>query len=916
MVDESPGDKKIKRFPDIVPDKITILKTQLSDLEGEVEKLMTDSKILDVELTGLKFEKEQLDKKYDDLKKEKEENEDKCASRIKELEIQLNDAKLEIKSLEEKKNSYDLALKTAYDVHKVQEEQLGTMKSIVENTRDIQQMTEEKVAELQRKINLLEEERAKFISNNEQFQQAMKEKEAMYETKLAEIFQIEKQLSAMNTMLGEKNAEIVELRKQIGDVETMKAELADAKDELEIERVKEKEMKKKDNQKNNAMKEMKQTFNTQLQQEKDKVLTLHQEANAKIAEEQAKTAAAQQMSTKLAQEKTGMEAAHARLVAELEAKKKELEDEMVKIKKTHGDNIIKDREIEEKERKIKILEDEVSSSAQTIFIQGEQRQKLQDQLDALQKELESKSAKYKAQLLKEQERMSDAMQNLRDVHSDTIHSYMDDITRSKLELPADYFLMQGNQRIYPATVPLEELDVVDQLTIGRNGIAIVRFSAPIHLLEAIKDHYLKDVVHLSEKSIIIYPNSIQPHPPPGEGLNQPATVDWIVPAKTSKGEPVPLKRFMDLLKKKRPQSEVTVEPGAENRVRWVFDVEHFSELEVVTKEDDAELGREEPSDLPMPLPPPEATKRPAPPLDSSTEKRARVVTKPGETPPGSPPAPLPGDPIDIEMSEITALLHQLQDRLPRVAPSRLPALQQDIARLAQRLRKVNTSRATVSRVAELTAKKPAVESLRRRVKDIGVAERISLAHELFFADANKGSLKDAKLKDMLVIHDVKDAIPYYMGNHMLDPTVFADPRIPVWLPNEFIRIAEVLDWIRDHPLGTPTRAMRIEYGGDMYYFNATIFTMFLLGYVDRDILAVDEGIMYEIFGVYRDFIYGSSLFNNPRMRALQTDMVSYTDQIKNPIHDTKDRLILLLFSVDKLYNVWEHEEWRPETTVI
>ena len=377
------------------------------------------------------------------------------------------------------------------------------------------------------------------------------------------------------------------------------------------------------------------------------------------------------------------------------------------------------------------------------------------------------------------------------------------IVEERNRMAALKYYMPPEYTINPPINGTNYLDTIPTLTISHNDYGSVVFSN-INLQE--NKYPLLSILRFGDGFIEVYPDATFPEgsplkPKTNEAFNRPAIV-------TLKGQRPPpgmgLKTYVDLL---RSVPDTVFQDYRGNVGEWVFKVEHF------------------------------------------TKYSAAAVLGGARSPP---------------TMETLANLRTENDALRREASS-LPAgeppssaFHHEVLRNARETARMTNEFAVRSRKITEKAAPPIVT--RRLINQLGIAERLSLSVELFYGDERFVDPKtkvNPKLKGMQVLHDSVHDIPLFMGTHMLMPDIFADPRVPVWLPPELIRVKDILGWVDNHPMRqafyTTVTSFQREYGRDLYYFNATIFALLILGYMDEKFFEEKAEESSAVFGMYYSY---------------------------------------------------------------
>ncbi|RKK99690.1 hypothetical protein BFJ68_g13095 [Fusarium oxysporum] len=123
---------------------------------------------------------------------------------------------------------------------------------------------------------------------------------------------------------------------------------------------------------------------------------------------------------------------------------------------------------------------------------------------------------------------------------------------------------------------------VTDLTIGRENVGVIRFKHPVDFTGIDLESLLGGLVILESRSATVYPDSFGLKPPPGEGLNVPASISlessW--PRKKTKGEDlseVEARRLVaSHIERLKSVTRTSFESYSEEVGTWTFSVNRFS----------------------------------------------------------------------------------------------------------------------------------------------------------------------------------------------------------------------------------------------------------------------------------------------------------------------------------------------------
>ncbi|KAM0080498.1 hypothetical protein ACKRZS_007343 [Fusarium odoratissimum] len=123
---------------------------------------------------------------------------------------------------------------------------------------------------------------------------------------------------------------------------------------------------------------------------------------------------------------------------------------------------------------------------------------------------------------------------------------------------------------------------VTDLTIGRENVGVIRFKHPVDFTGIDLESLLGGLVILESQSATVYPDSFGLRPPPGEGLNVPASISlessW--PRKKTKGEDLSddeaRRQVASHIERLKSVAGTSFESYSEEDGTWTFSVNHFS----------------------------------------------------------------------------------------------------------------------------------------------------------------------------------------------------------------------------------------------------------------------------------------------------------------------------------------------------
>ncbi|KAF6512866.1 hypothetical protein HZS61_007672 [Fusarium oxysporum f. sp. conglutinans] len=123
---------------------------------------------------------------------------------------------------------------------------------------------------------------------------------------------------------------------------------------------------------------------------------------------------------------------------------------------------------------------------------------------------------------------------------------------------------------------------VTDLTIGWENVGVIRFKHPVDFTGIDLESLLGGLVILESRSATVYPDSFGLKPPPGEGLNVPASISlessW--PRKKTKGEGLSeeeaRRQVASHIERLKSVAGTSFESYSEEDGTWTFSVNHFS----------------------------------------------------------------------------------------------------------------------------------------------------------------------------------------------------------------------------------------------------------------------------------------------------------------------------------------------------
>ncbi|KAH7468346.1 hypothetical protein FOMA001_g14927 [Fusarium oxysporum f. sp. matthiolae] len=123
---------------------------------------------------------------------------------------------------------------------------------------------------------------------------------------------------------------------------------------------------------------------------------------------------------------------------------------------------------------------------------------------------------------------------------------------------------------------------VTGLTIGRENVGVIRFKHPVDFTGIGLESLLGGLVILESRSATVYPDSFGLKPPPGEGLNVPASVSlessW--PRKKTKGEGLSedeaRRQVASHIERLKSVAGTSFQSYSKEDGTWTFSVNHFS----------------------------------------------------------------------------------------------------------------------------------------------------------------------------------------------------------------------------------------------------------------------------------------------------------------------------------------------------
>ncbi|TXB97354.1 hypothetical protein FocTR4_00010966 [Fusarium oxysporum f. sp. cubense] len=123
---------------------------------------------------------------------------------------------------------------------------------------------------------------------------------------------------------------------------------------------------------------------------------------------------------------------------------------------------------------------------------------------------------------------------------------------------------------------------VTDLTIGRENVGVIRFKHPVDFTGIDLESLLGGLVILESRSATVYPDSFGLKPPPGEGLNVPASISLESPwprKKTNRedlSEDEARRQVASHIERLKRVAVTSFESYSEEDGTWTFSVNHFS----------------------------------------------------------------------------------------------------------------------------------------------------------------------------------------------------------------------------------------------------------------------------------------------------------------------------------------------------
>ncbi|RPA95939.1 hypothetical protein L873DRAFT_1265447 [Choiromyces venosus 120613-1] len=159
--------------------------------------------------------------------------------------------------------------------------------------------------------------------------------------------------------------------------------------------------------------------------------------------------------------------------------------------------------------------------------------------------------------------------------------------------PGTYWMVPNASKL--KVLPKEQQKRVMGLTIGRRGYGQVRFDNPVDVsdiddIEAIPGN----IVLFAKRVCTVYPETM-PKPPPGKGLNVPATITLEDCFPVSKNERGKIRdpehpRYVTHIRRLKSIKDTEFVNYLANEGMWIFRVRHFTTYGLVESDDDEEDG--------------------------------------------------------------------------------------------------------------------------------------------------------------------------------------------------------------------------------------------------------------------------------------------------------------------------------------
>jgi len=525
---------------------------------------------------------------------------------------------------------------------------------------------------------------------------------------------------------------------------------------------------------------------------------------------------------------------------DLEERVRELTDQLVKLQGTQQENVQLHNTASDMQSRIEVLQKELEAAKKKRTAVEEQERQESNSSKKMKSDLEEKE-KYVEKLADELAQLQ--RENL-DLQRDVGQARSATMTmQDDLRKKFIHFkyTMPAGYTITPAVT--DDTATISSLTI-ENEHGKIEFLDPINLRE--NAYPLLSIVHIVEGKAEVYPDTLffDIKPASGHGFNRRARITlYHIRPKFNKTE----EQFKELLRVQKHMRFVSYENH-----NWVFTVPHFTIYG----------------------------------LDALTDEEDRPVVNAASS----------------AVSRLEAEQQRLDQEAPNAARQPAAYAQQAFSHLNETRRaqrNLNVRRAGDIREVQQVA-------VRTFVGQLGIAEKLSLTQELFFGNENKIDPKanKTKLKDYFVLHDIKDDMPLFMRAHMLVPDVFADPRVPVWLPRELVQIRAIIEWVNNNRFRTSAYLPQLiyrehEYRGNLFFFNATVLALFLMHYLNDAFFAHDEaGEMDAMFGFYWRFY-----------KEYLTKVLSETNVAVNEANQIQHLTVTVLLDILKrFHDIWMADE--------
>ncbi|PWW77905.1 hypothetical protein C7212DRAFT_350849 [Tuber magnatum] len=159
--------------------------------------------------------------------------------------------------------------------------------------------------------------------------------------------------------------------------------------------------------------------------------------------------------------------------------------------------------------------------------------------------------------------------------------------------PGTYWMVPNASKL--RMLPKEQQKRVMNLTIGRRGYGQVRFDNPVDISEIEDiDKIPGDIVLFAQRVCTVYPETM-PKPPPGKGLNVPATITLEDCFPVSKNERGKIRdpehpRYVTHIRRLKSIKDTEFVNYLANEGMWIFRVRHFTTYGLVESDDEEEDG--------------------------------------------------------------------------------------------------------------------------------------------------------------------------------------------------------------------------------------------------------------------------------------------------------------------------------------